>query len=106
MPEARSFELRKYRLCPFCRFPSKYRFHPSIFPAQAGLIQSSLKLPCEGLQVRDDVWSFRIEVAIPILQVRQAGFSNTFALFKRSYVLNVQFQRIEQGVFLLIGAAN
>ena len=54
-----------------------------------------MKFCGERLQLRNNIRSFWIKIAVPILHVRQAGLSDPFAVFKRAQVLNVQFHRKE-----------
>src|SRR5206468_2166766 len=85
---------RKHILSPFRSGPSKYRFHPSIFPSQLGWLETTLQFRSQALQLLNKVQPIRIEVMVPILQISETGSSNTFAIFKRTEGLNVNSHRL------------
>ena len=91
MPGKEYLRIRERRLSPFRRFPPEKRFHPSIFPSDAWWFQMPPKLRSQTLQLRDEVRAFGVEIMVPIAHIRQTSPSNSFAVFERAEVSNVQF---------------
>src|SRR5437763_12429462 len=87
---------------PFRHSKAKEPLNPSILPGYFGKRQATSQTGGELLRFLHQVGAFRVEIAAPSLNVRQASLSDTFTVFKRAKILNVQLHREKNRSLLLI----